>query len=51
MGHHEEHSDEKQESEREETVQDLDVSKEEAEDVKGGLGRYPKKTDEDIFLK
>lgn len=51
MGHHEEHSDEKKEAESEETVQDLDVSKEEAEDVKGGLGRHPGKTGEDIFLK
>lgn len=39
MTHHEEHSDEKQETEREETVEDLDVSKEEGEDVKGGLAR------------
>ena len=39
MTHHEEHEDEKQkqESEREETVDDLDVSKEEGEDVRGGL--------------
>jgi hypothetical protein len=51
MGHDKEHSDEKQESEREETVQDLDVSKEEAEDVRGGLGRHPKKKDDDIFIK
>jgi hypothetical protein len=36
MSHQDEHSDEKQESEREETVQDLDVSKDEGEDVKGG---------------
>jgi hypothetical protein len=50
MGH-DEHSDEKQESEREETVQDLDVSKEEAEDVRGGLGRDPGKTGKDIFMK
>ena len=37
MTHHEEHSDEKQETEREETIEDLDVSKEEGEDVRGGL--------------
>lgn len=39
MTHHEEHSDEQQEAEREETVEDLDVSKEEGEDVRGGLRR------------
>ncbi len=39
MTHHEEHSDDKQETEREETVQDLDVSQDEGEDVKGGLKR------------
>ena len=36
MTHHEEHSDEQKDSEREETVQDLDVSQDEGEDVKGG---------------
>jgi hypothetical protein len=36
MSQHEEHSDEQKETEREETVQDLDVSKDEGEDVKGG---------------
>ena len=36
MTHHEEHSDEQKDAEREETVQDLDVSQDEGEDVKGG---------------
>ena len=36
MTEHQEHSDEQQETEREETVQDLDVSQDEGEDVRGG---------------
>jgi hypothetical protein len=39
MSEHQEHSDEPEETEREETVEDLDVSKEEGEDVRGGLKR------------
>lgn len=39
MTQHEEHSDEQKDAEREETVQDLDVSQDEGEDVRGGLKR------------
>ncbi len=41
MAEHEEHSDEQKDTEREETVQDLDVSQDDSEDVRGGAARDP----------
>ncbi len=41
MAEHEEHSAEPQETEREETVSDLDVSQDEGDDVRGGAARDP----------
>lgn len=39
MSDEQRHSEEERETEREETMEDLDVSKEESEDVRGGLSR------------